>query len=104
MTPGQLRKLAESIERGELKATDDEFAYRLRNEAALMERHAELERELAAKAEECEALRKDAERYRWMRKQPTADIYACWYPPVFPAGDSPAQRDASIDAALRGTP
>lgn len=50
------------------------------------------------------ALRKDAERYRWMRKQPTADIYACWYPPVFPAGDSPAQRDASIDAALRGTP
>ena len=44
MTPGQLREWAESIERGELMATDDEVAYRLRKEAALLERHAELEK------------------------------------------------------------
>jgi len=50
------------------------------------------------------ALRKDAERYRWLRVQRHADIAACWYLPVMPQEypvDTPEQRDAAIDAAIK---
>lgn len=52
---------------------------------------------LAARVAELEP---DAERYRWMRDQPTANIYACWFPPVFPpVANDAEQRDRAIDAA-----
>jgi hypothetical protein len=62
--------------------------------------------ELAALRTECDALRKDAERYRWLREHQRDGWLSLSYDPDWhlPAGAA-AQRaylDAAIDAALQG--
>lgn len=53
------------------------------------------------------ALRKDAERYRWLRVQGHKDIAACWLlPRPYPEPleiTNPEDFDAAIDAAIRST-
>jgi hypothetical protein len=68
--------------------------------------------EVARLKTENDALRADAERYRWLRVQPYADIAACWYLPAhcLPENwdsslfDTPEKRDAAIDAARSTDP
>lgn len=124
-TPEQLREWADTYDRGEV-----EPGVRKPNRAEIYRAHAALLDELAAAQEAlavamrerndainasltdltarqraealAESYKRDAERYRWLREQSTADIYACWYPPTFPEmGDTPEQRDAAIDAARK---
>lgn len=55
---------------------------------------------LEAKEREIEGLRKDAERYRWLRTQDSEDFeFAVVKNPHFDVFESPEELDAAIDAA-----
>lgn len=73
----------------------------------------QLERELAAKAEECEALRKDAERYRYLRSRNKDEVFdndgvaaGVWIDCTSESGTlqllTEEDADAAIDAAREG--
>ena len=65
------------------------------------------EKELAAKTAECAELRKDAERYRWLRKNwvnKGGNIQPClqWFLPITSIGTIEERLDEQIDAAMKG--
>jgi hypothetical protein len=77
-------------------------------QAAALREHNAMERKhdvVPVPASELAALRRDAERYRWLRDQKHWDIAARWFlhadEPPFSARNTPAEIDWAIDAAMQ---
>ena len=91
------------VERSDADSPRAQLAEALAEHQSLLDKHNALHISARAARDEAEALRKDAERYRWLRTNTDDQIpFRGWWQIAGGAGADQSRLDAAIDAAMGG--